>query len=258
MLHQENFFENEECTKEDQRLINSNHGFTCIQEKITGFKDEEYETQSQNCMKIINTRKWQIMLTSEDCTIKQHCQGWQVRKKCSLSLCIAPTNLSCYIFFKIYPKSTQAAEGKSQLFLRISDSNVNSQKMADVEPATTTNAEILCNREDLNDLFSENDKQEEDNDGRIVLKDYLKLLSTEQAKINFILMMLSKAVNEHKVFVICGTFPVLRKPLGKRGWIEKRYIRRMISMSPEMSAGFQKLTPLLSGMLKCLICLQLV
>lgn len=130
--------------------------------------------------------------------------------------------------------------------------------MADLEPTTTANAEILCNREDLDDLYSENEKKEEDNHGRIVLKDYLKLLSTEQAKINFILMMLSKAVNEHKVFVIYGSFPVLRKPLGKRGWIEKRYIRRMISMSPEMSAGFQELTPLLSEMLKCLICLQLV
>ncbi|XP_053978542.1 tubulin glycylase 3A-like isoform X1 [Hylaeus volcanicus] len=123
---------------------------------------------------------------------------------------------------------------------------MNSQVIMDSETVKTANAEILCNRDDLNDLLKDEEKENEFGHGKILLREYLKLLTSEQAKISFILKMLTKAVNEHKIFVIYGTFPVLRKPLGRRGWIEKRSIRRMLSMSPEMSeAGLETIEKLL-------------
>ncbi|XP_076643205.1 tubulin glycylase 3A-like [Halictus rubicundus] len=213
MLHREsstNSLENKERTEE----VDPNHGIAFIPEEITGSKNKEYEIQNRNDTNIISTRKWQITFTSDDCTIKKHCEGWQ-----------------------IYPRSAQEAEEKSQLFLRVTDSSMDPPTILDPEPVKTANAEILCNRENLNDLIGEKNKEDENDHGRIVLKDYLKLLTSDQAKISFILSMLTKAVNEHKIFVIFGSFPVLKKPLTKRGWVEKRYIRRMISMTPEMSAA---------------------
>lgn len=109
--------------------------------------------------------------------------------------------------------------------------------ITNVEPVRTANVEILCNRDDLDDLLEEEEKENVNTYGKIILREYLSLLSAEDAKINFILKVLTKAVNEHKIFVIYGTFPVLRKPLGRRNWIEKRFIRRMLSMSPEISEG---------------------
>lgn len=116
--------------------------------------------------------------------------------------------------------------------------------ITNVEPVRTANVEILCNRDDLDDLLEEEEKENVNTYGKIILREYLSLLSAEDAKINFILKVLTKAVNEHKIFVIYGTFPVLRKPLGRRNWIEKRFIRRMLSMSPEISEGcWQKFIP---------------
>ena len=137
------------------------------------------------------------------------------------------------IFGKIYPKDRKEIGEESKIVLRVTDSTM----IANVEPARTANAEILCNRDDLDDLLEEEEKKNVNTHGKIILREYLKLLSTEEARINFILKVLTKAVNEHKVFAIYGIFPPLRKPLGKRGWIEKRFIRRMLSMSPEISEG---------------------
>ncbi|XP_068981011.1 tubulin glycylase 3A-like [Bombus flavifrons] len=118
--------------------------------------------------------------------------------------------------------------------------------ITNVEPVRTANVEILCNRDDLDDLLEEEEKENVNTYGKIILREYLSLLSAEDAKINFILKVLTKAVNEHKIFVIYGTFPVLRKPLGRRNWIEKRFIRRMLSMSPEISeAGLETIEKLL-------------
>ncbi|XP_076625728.1 tubulin glycylase 3A-like isoform X3 [Colletes latitarsis] len=204
-------------------LSDSKHGFLCNQENFTESENEEYDAESQKNTKTINTRKWQITLTTKDCAIKKRCQGWQ-----------------------IYPNDTKKAEEVSQLILRLTDSKMNTRAITGSESAKTANAEILCNREDLDDLLGEEDKENEHGHGKIVLREYLKLLTTEQAKISFILKMLTKAVNEHKIFVIYSTFPVLRKPLSKRGWIEKRSIRRMLSMSPEMSeAGLETIEKLL-------------
>ncbi|XP_076625727.1 tubulin glycylase 3A-like isoform X2 [Colletes latitarsis] len=204
-------------------IADSKHGFLCNQENFTESENEEYDAESQKNTKTINTRKWQITLTTKDCAIKKRCQGWQ-----------------------IYPNDTKKAEEVSQLILRLTDSKMNTRAITGSESAKTANAEILCNREDLDDLLGEEDKENEHGHGKIVLREYLKLLTTEQAKISFILKMLTKAVNEHKIFVIYSTFPVLRKPLSKRGWIEKRSIRRMLSMSPEMSeAGLETIEKLL-------------
>ncbi|XP_026672887.1 tubulin glycylase 3A-like [Ceratina calcarata] len=118
--------------------------------------------------------------------------------------------------------------------------------ITNVEPVQTANVEILCNRDDLDELLEEDEKENENTYGRIILREYLRLLTNKEAKINFILKVLQKAVNEHKIFVIYGTFPVLRKPLGRRGWIEKRFIRKMLSMSPEISeAGLETIEKLL-------------
>ncbi|XP_076179903.1 tubulin glycylase 3A-like [Ptiloglossa arizonensis] len=204
----------------------SNHELPSVQGNFTESENEEHAAEKLNDAKTISTRKWQITLTTKDCKIKKHCEGWQVRKK-------------------IYPNDTKTTEEESRLILRLTDSNMHSQSaITDPKPVKTANAEILCNREDLSDLL---DEEEKENDyGKIVLREYLKLLTTEQAKINFILKMLTKAKIEHKIFVIYGTFPVLRKPLGRRGWMEKRSIRRMLSMSPEMSeAGLETIEKLL-------------
>ncbi|XP_076679282.1 tubulin glycylase 3A-like [Andrena cerasifolii] len=123
---------------------------------------------------------------------------------------------------------------------------MNYQMIRELEPVKTANAEVLCNREDLDELLGDEEKENDYTHGKIFLREYLRLLTTEQAKISFILKVLTKAVNEHKVYGIYGTFPVLRKPLGKRGWVEKRSIRRMLSMSPEMSeAGLENIDKLL-------------
>lgn len=110
--------------------------------------------------------------------------------------------------------------------------------VTNIEPIKTANAEILCNRDDLDDLLMDEEKENENTYGKIILREYMRLLNTENAKINFILKILSKAVNEHKIFVIYGIFPPIRKPLGQRGWIEKKFIRKMLSMSPEISEGY--------------------
>ncbi|XP_061939647.1 tubulin glycylase 3A-like isoform X2 [Apis cerana] len=118
--------------------------------------------------------------------------------------------------------------------------------VTNIEPIKTANAEILCNRDDLDDLLMDEEKENENTYGKIILREYMRLLNSENAKINFILKILSKAVNEHKIFVIYGIFPPIRKPLGQRGWIEKKFIRKMLSMSPEISeAGLETVEKLL-------------
>lgn len=94
----------------------------------------------------------------------------------------------------------------------------------------TANAEVSCNRENLDELLeAENDKI--DRNGNIVLKKYLELTTDAETRNNFLLRILTKAINKHKCYAIHGTFPALRKPLANRGWIEKRAIRRMILTS---------------------------
>lgn len=145
------------------------------------------------------------------------------------------------IFCKIYPKDPKEIEEESKLiFNKVSDPIM----ITNIEPTKTANAEILCNRDDLDDLLMDQEKESENTYGKIILREYMRLLNSENAKINFILKILSKAVNEHKIFVIYGIFPPIRKPLGQRGWIEKKFIRKMLSMSPEISEGYsQKLIP---------------
>lgn len=101
----------------------------------------------------------------------------------------------------------------------------------------TADVEICCNREDLEDLLGAEDKKSDPENGNIILSDYFKLVTNDKTRINFLLKVLTKAVNEHKCYVICGTFPTLRKPLTDRGWIEKRAIRKMISITPNVYEG---------------------
>ena len=238
------FLRNNEQTDRDEDLIaDSNHGFADIRENDRKSENAERTLEGSNDVKTITTRKWQITLTSADCTIEEHCQGWQVRKRW-----FKKTNKICAIrfkkkkkkkllfreiFCKIYSKDRKEIGEESKIILRVTDSTM----IANAEPARTANVKILCNRDDLNDLLEEEEKENVNTHGKIILREYLRLLSTEEAKINFILKVLTKAVNEHKVFAIYGVFPPLRKPLGKRGWIEKRFIRRMLAMSPEILEG---------------------
>lgn len=124
-------------------------------------------------------------------------------------------------------------EADPKLILRVSDSLM----LANEEPVKTANAEILCNCDDINELIEEEKRKRVDNHGRIIFREYLNLLTTEEAKVEFILKVLTKAVNERTIFAIYGIFPALRKPLGRRGWVEKRFVRRMLSMSPDISEG---------------------
>lgn len=122
-----------------------------------------------------------------------------------------------------------------QLVLTVPKLEINSQCAA--ETIKTADAEICCNRENLEELLEAEDKESDRENGNIVLMDYLKLVTNNDAKINFLLKILTKAVNEHKCYVICGTFPTLRKPLTDRGWIEKRTIRKMISLASNEYTG---------------------
>lgn len=61
-------------------ITNSNYGLSDIQGDFKISKNGKYKLEDSNIVKTIKTRKWQIVLTSPDCSIKEHCQGWQVRK----------------------------------------------------------------------------------------------------------------------------------------------------------------------------------
>ena len=76
------FLRNNEQTDRDEDLIaDSNHGFADIRENDRKSENAERTLEGSNDVKTITTRKWQITLTSADCTIEEHCQGWQVRKR---------------------------------------------------------------------------------------------------------------------------------------------------------------------------------
>ncbi|KYN04107.1 Tubulin glycylase 3A [Cyphomyrmex costatus] len=167
-----------------------------------------------------NQSKWQIILSSKNCTIKKHFEGWQ-----------------------ICPKDVNEDEKNMQLILTVPNMKINSQCAS--ETIKTADAEICCNREDLKELLG-TDKESDRENGNIILTDYLKLITNDEARINLLLKILTKAVDEHKCYVICGTFPVLRKPLTNRGWIEKRAIRKMISIPPNAyEDGLQQIEKLL-------------
>lgn len=98
-------------------------------------------------------------------------------------------------------------------------------------------AEICCNRENLEEILEAKDRENDQENGNIILTDYLKLVTDDEAKINFLLRVLTRAIIDHKYYVICGTFPALRKPLADRGWLEKKAIRKIISMTPDTYEG---------------------
>lgn len=124
-----------------------------------------------------------------------------------------------------------------RLTLTIPKVNENSQCAKTTRKIKTADAEICCNREDLQELFGVNDERDEEESGNIKLTEYLKLMTNDKIRINFLLTILTKAVKEHKCYVICGTFPILRKPLADRGWVEKKSVRKMISLSPDVFQG---------------------
>ncbi|XP_025267473.1 tubulin glycylase 3A-like [Camponotus floridanus] len=154
------------------------------------------------------SNKWQITLTSKNCTIRKHLEGWQ-----------------------IYPKSASNEEKNLQLVLTVPKLNINSQ-CAD-ERIKTVDAEICCNRENLEEILEAKDRENDQENGNIILTDYLKLVTDDEAKINFLLKVLTRTIIDHKYYVICGTFPALKKPLTDRGWLEKKAIRKIISTIPD-------------------------
>lgn len=121
------------------------------------------------------------------------------------------------------------------MILTVPKLKINSQCAS--ETIKTADAEICCNREDLEELLGAENKESDRENGNIILTDYLKLVTNDEVRINLLLKILTEAVNEHKCYVICGTFPALKKSLTDRGWIEKRAIRKMISTAPNMYKG---------------------
>lgn len=113
--------------------------------------------------------------------------------------------------------------------------NINSQ--CAVERTKTVDAEICCNRENLEEILGAKDRESDQENGNIILTEYLKLVTDDETKINFLLKILTRAIIDHKYYVICGTFPALRKPLADRGWLEKKAVRKMISMTPDTYEG---------------------
>lgn len=136
---------------------------------------------------------------------------------------------------QIYPRSASNAEKNLQLLLTVPKLNINSQ-CAD-ERIKTVDAETCCNRENLEELLETEDRENDQENGNIILAEYLKLVTNDETKINFLLKVLMRAITEHKYYVICGTFPVLKKPLADRGWLEKKAIKKMISTIPETYEG---------------------
>lgn len=122
-----------------------------------------------------------------------------------------------------------------QLILTVPKFKINSQCAA--ETIKTADVEICCNREDLEELLKTEDKESDPENGNIIWTDYLKLVTKDESRINLLLKILTKAVTEHKCYVICGTFPVLRKPLTDRGWIEKKAIKKMLSIDTNTYVG---------------------
>ncbi|KAG5308042.1 TTL3A glycylase, partial [Acromyrmex insinuator] len=147
----------------------------------------------------------------------------------------------------ICPKDVNPDEKNLQLILTdFPKLKINSQREVEIQTQIikTADAEICCNREDLKELLGDQESDQEK--GNIILTDYLKLITNNEARINLLLKILMKAVDEHKCYVICGTFPVLKKPLTDRGWIDKKAIRKMISISPNTyEDGLQQLEKLL-------------
>lgn len=189
-----------------------------------------------------SNNKWQITFTSENCTIKKHCEGWQVcidKILYSYKICwFTCRGFVIFIKTQICPKSTSDEEKDLRLILTVPKLENNSQCGA--RKIKTVDAEICCNREDLEELLEAKDKKTDQKDGSIILTEYLQLVKNSETRINLLLKILTKAINEHKCYVICGTFPALKKPLANRGWIEKRAIRKMILMTPDMCEGCNK------------------
>ncbi|XP_014487974.1 PREDICTED: tubulin glycylase 3A-like isoform X3 [Dinoponera quadriceps] len=144
--------------------------------------------------------KWQITVISKNYTIKKHFEDWQISPKSDAG------------------KDSRLTETTPKLKIDLQRA---------FEKRATVNAEVCCNREDLDELL-EAEKNEADHNGNIVLKKYLELTTDVEVRTSFLLRILMKAVNEHKCYVIHGVFPALKKPLANRGWIEKRAIRKMI------------------------------
>lgn len=73
--------QNDEQISQNVDLItNANYGLSDTQGDFKISKNGKYKLEDSNVVKTIKTHKWQIVLTSPDCSIKEHCQGWQVRK----------------------------------------------------------------------------------------------------------------------------------------------------------------------------------
>ncbi|XP_011877280.1 PREDICTED: uncharacterized protein LOC105567214 [Vollenhovia emeryi] len=172
--------------------------------------------------------KWQITLSSKNCTIKKHFEGWQVG--------IVDREFITDISIT-YISSQNAINGEKDLRLTLTVPKLEINSQCTVETTKTADAEICCNREDLEELLEAEDEDSDRAGGNIILTDYLKLIRNDETRINLLLKILTKAVNEHKCYVICGTFPALRKPMTGRGWIEKRAIRKMMSIAPNAYEG---------------------
>jgi hypothetical protein len=83
----------------------------------------------------------------------------------------------------------------------------------------------------LEELLERENAKKKQRDENIILEDYLKLVTNEQLRFNFLLKILTKAINEHKMYSIYGTLPPLKTSLDNRGWIEKKAIRRIKEVS---------------------------
>ncbi|XP_012254470.2 tubulin glycylase 3A-like [Athalia rosae] len=151
--------------------------------------------------------RWQVTVTSDDCALKKHFQGWQVCTKVQAD---------------DYHNDDQTSKETES-----SEESATTPFIAKLHAATSYDCQDSKNIEE----------DEEPGHGSILLKEYLKLLTNGDARINFIIGVLSQAIHKRKTFVICGSFPVLRKPLVKRGWLEKRTIRKMMSMAPQSNVG---------------------
>lgn len=136
---------------------------------------------------------------------------------------------------QIYPRNASNAEKNLQLLLTVPKLNINSQ-CAD-ERIKTVDAETCCNRENLPELLEMENRENDQENGNIILEEYLKLVTNDETKINFLLNVLTRAITKHKYYVIYGTFPVLKKPLADRGWLEKKAIKKIISTIPETYEG---------------------
>ncbi|XP_046734970.1 tubulin glycylase 3A-like [Diprion similis] len=181
---------------------------------------------------------WQVIITSDNCALKQHSRGWQIFGSSELEPCF--TDHERWVLpmsgkvDNVCPKTEiERCNADEDEFCNVKNKKLSGKSV--MTSVTTAHTTTSCHSSDFQECCEEDSEKSEN--GSILFKEYLKLLVNGDARLNFITRLLSQAIQDRKTFVICGHFPLLRKPLMGRGWLEKRTVRKMMSLAPQSNVG---------------------